>query len=70
MFVKPAMFIGTIDFYHFSDFSLTLTLAGGCKISIKGKPLGFIFSHSFDDQDEIGYGVEAVQAEHPDIIFE
>ena len=36
----------------------------------KAEPLGFIFSQHFStDQDEIGYGVEAVQLEHPDTIF-
>ena len=30
-----AMLIGTINFYHFRSFSLTLTLAGGHKLSAK-----------------------------------
>ena len=39
------MLLGTIDFYHFIPLSLTLTLAGGPKVS--AQPLGFILSHSF-----------------------
>ena len=35
IFVVPAMFVGTIDFYHFIPLSLTLTLAGGHKVSAK-----------------------------------
>ena len=35
----PAMLIGTIDFYHFMPFSLTLTLPGGNKVSAKPNQL-------------------------------
>ena len=42
-FFIPAILIGTIDFYHFMSFSLTLTLLGGRK----AKPIGFIFSNTF-----------------------
>ena len=39
-FFIPVLLIGTIDFYHFIPFSLTLTLPGGHKVS-------FIFSTLF-----------------------
>ena len=42
----PAMLIGAIDFSHFIPLSQTLTLAWGHKVC-KAKPLGFIFSHTF-----------------------
>ena len=41
------MLIDTIDFHHFIPLLLTLTLSGGHKVSAKAKPLGFIFSHTF-----------------------
>ena len=31
----PTMLLGTVDFYHFILFSLTLTLPGGHKVSAK-----------------------------------
>ena len=37
------MLIGTIDFYQFISLSVTLTLAG----VYKAKPVGLIFSHTF-----------------------
>ena len=47
-FIIPAMFIGTIDFYHFIPFSLTLTLSGYDRVCAKKTPaIGFIFSHTF-----------------------
>ena len=44
VFFIPAMLAGTIDLYHFILLSLTLTLAGGHKISIKQNLLAS-FSH-------------------------
>ena len=47
---RPALLIpvtGTIDFYHFSPFSLTLTLLCSHKIRQKEKPVGLIFSLTF-----------------------
>ena len=47
MFFIPAIHIGTIDFYHFIS---TFTDLGHCCRSqgqCKAKPLGFIFSHTF-----------------------
>ena len=48
-FFIPAMLIiliDTIDFSHFMPLSLTLTLAGGHKVSAKQNPHGFIFIHT------------------------
>ena len=42
-FIPAILYIGTIDFYHFISFSLTLILLGGRK----AKPIGFIFSNTF-----------------------
>ena len=42
----PAMLIGTIDFYHFMPFTLTLTLPWG-QAQHEAKSIGFIFSHTF-----------------------
>ena len=50
----------------FIPLSLTLTLVLGHKVSAK---LHFL-THFLTDWDEIGCGVEAVQAEHPDTIFD
>ena len=45
--VIPAMLIGAIDFYHFIQLSLTLTLPGGHKVSAKlSLRIGFFFSHT------------------------
>ena len=46
-FFIPAVLIGTIGFYHFIPFTVTLTLAGDNKVCAK-KSLGFIFSHAFE----------------------
>ena len=60
--------IGTIHFYHSIPLSVPLTLFGGHK-SAKSKTSWLHFlAHFSTDQDEIWYGVEAVQAENPDTI--
>ena len=45
-YIVPAMLIGTINFYHFILFSLTLTMPGGSQGQRKVKLTGFIFSHT------------------------
>ena len=63
---KPAMLIGTNDFYHFIPFSLTLTLPGVTK-SVQSTALWLHFlTHFSYDQDEIWSDDDAVQAEHPE----
>ena len=42
----PAMLVGTIDLYHFVLLSLSLTLSGGHKVSVKQNLLAS-FSHTF-----------------------
>ena len=63
-FCHTAMLIGTIDLYHLIPLSLVLTLPKGHKTGW----LHFLL-HFSTDQDEICYGVEAIQAEHLDTIF-
>ena len=63
----PAMLIGTIDFYHFLQFSLTLTLPGGRKVSAKQNLLISFFAHFSSDQNEIRCGNDIIQAEHHEI---
>ena len=41
-FFIPAMLIGTIDFYHFVPFSLTLNLAGDQNVHIKQNLFGSV----------------------------
>ena len=51
----PALLTGTIDFYHFTPLSVTLTMLGGHKVSTKQDLLASFFfsSHTFlCDQDE------------------
>ena len=63
------MLIGTIDFYHFIPLSLTLTLVGVTRSAqSKTSWLNFL-PHFLTDQEEIVYGVEAIQAGHPDAMF-
>ena len=70
MFVIPTMLIGAIDFYHFLPISVTLTLAGGHKISTKQNLLAPLFAHFSTYQDEIGYDVEGIRVEHPSAVLE
>ena len=62
----PAMLAGTIDFYHFMPLSVTLTLFGS-QGQPKAKPLGFIFSYTF--QLIRVFIVEAIQGDNPDTVF-
>ena len=65
-----AILIGTIDFYHVIPLSLTLTLSEVTR-SGQGKTYWLYFvTHFSSDQCEIGYGDEAIQAEHPESTFE
>ena len=66
----PAMLIGTIYLYHFVPLSLSLTLPGGHKVSLKQNLLASFLLHFAADQDEIRYGVEVIQVEHPNTNFE
>ena len=54
-FFTPGMLIGTLDFYHFTPLSLTLTFTGGHKVSTK-----HFLAHFSTDQNEICFGVEAI----------
>ena len=47
-FCLPAVLIGTINFYHFIPLSVTLTLAGGHKVSNKQNLLVAISSTLFN----------------------
>ena len=63
------MLKGTIDLYHFRPLSLTLTLAGITR-SVQSKTSWLHFLTLFStDQDEILYGLEAIQTEYPDDAF-
>ena len=65
------MFIGTSDSYHFIPLSLTLTLAGGHKVTVQSKTSWrHILAHFSTDQDACWYGVEVMQGDHPDTTFE
>ena len=57
------MLIGTIDFYHFIPLWLTLTFAGGHKVSAKQNAF-------LNWSGDIWHCFEAIQAEHPDTTFE
>ena len=50
----------------FTDFDLAVGSQGQCK----AKPVGFIFAHFSTGPDEIWCSVEAIQAKHPDTLFE
>ena len=41
------MRLDTIDIYHFMPLSVGLTFAADHKVSRQQKPIGFIFSHTF-----------------------
>ena len=64
------MFIGTIDLYHFIPLSLTLTLAGGHKVSAKQNIWLHVLAQFSTDQDETWCCVEAIWGEHPDTTFD
>ena len=65
-----AMPVGIIDFHHFIPFSLTFTLAGlTSSAQNKISCLRFL-KHFSSEWDTIWCGDEAIQAEHPDAIFE
>ena len=69
-FFIASMFIGTIDFYHFMQISLTLTLPGVTK-STRSKTYWLHFLTRFSsDQNEISSVDEAIQAEHPETTFD
>ena len=59
------MLIGTVVIYAYTIF-YHLTLPGYQKLSAKQIILASFFSHFSADQDEIRYGVEALQVEYPD----
>ena len=46
--VTPAMLIGTIDYYHFTPLSVTLSLAGGFKVKAKQNLLASFFCTLFN----------------------
>ena len=58
MFI-PIMLISTIDFYHLLPPSLTLTLAGGLKVSASQNRLAQFPAHFSTDKDEIWFDIEA-----------
>ena len=51
-FFIPAMVVGTIDCCHCVPRSITLTLAGGHKVSTKRNLLVYFLAHFSTDQDE------------------
>ena len=61
--------IGTIDVYHFTLLSLTLTLPGGLKVSTKQSQLASFSCTLFNWSGWILSGFEAFQVEHPDTIL-
>ena len=64
------MLVGTTDFYHFMPLSVTLTLTGNQNASAN-KSWRFHFLALFSTElDEICYSDEAIQADHPETIFE
>ena len=67
--ISSPLLANTIDFCHFILHSVTLTKAGGHKGSATKCCLHF-HTHFSSDQDEILYGVEAVQVKHPNTTFE
>ena len=70
IFFIPAMLIGTIDFYHFIPLPLTLTLPGFTRSAQSKTSWLHFLTHIFlTDQDEISYGVEAIDVEHSVLVF-
>ena len=68
--VIPAVFIGTIDFFHLIPLSMSLALAEGHRISAEQKPSKALHSHTLVNlSDSIPCVVEAVQVLHPDTTF-
>ena len=65
IFFIPAMLMSTIDFYCFIHFQWPWSWQGGRKVSTKQNLLAS-FSHFSTDQEEIWYGVEAIQVQHSD----
>ena len=57
-------FGGSFDFDHFLPFSVTLTLAGGHKVSRKQNLLTHFLAHFSPDQNR-NCSDEVVEAEHP-----
>ena len=63
-----AMCIGTIDFYHFTPLAMTLTLAGGYKVSASQIYWLHFLLHFWSDQQQIWNDSEASQTEHPETL--
>ena len=70
IFFILAMLIVTIDIDHFIPLSVTMTLVGGHKVSTKQCLFLHFLAHFSTEWDEIWYGDESVQAEHPETTFE